>query len=1030
MLRRAWAKSKAVGQGSARLGARAPWRSCLGGAILFLLAGLQPALALDPARSLAQYHHTRWTSDDGAPTEVRAIVQTPDGFLWLGADDGLYRYDGARFEPIATPNPKHRHGSGVNALLVTRSGALVVGFDLGGVGVYERGRFTYLEHRRVRATVRAIAEDKDGALWVALGSNNSQLARFHNGVWRIMGADWGLPPGMLTTIHPARDGTLWFGRDHWLGYLAPGTQTIRTVQTSVGVGPGLAEDGAGRLWIGDSLGVRRFADPRSGRIAPGSAELVATASRWSHILVDHDQNLWGGGFGAGLFRVRAQATATRGPAQSRKVEGFNVKDGLTGEVVWSVFEDREGTIWVGTNGGLDRFRHANVMRQPIIGADSPFGYSITATLAGAVLVGDRKALFKAEPGQGLKPWFSDFNPGVICEGRSGVLWMFAAQGAGRPDRVFRVQDGRRTEVRLPSAPSRTRACAVDDAGGLWVTAEDAPARRWDGARWRAYRAEDIPDFSSVVANGAGRALLVRNRRLFQADAESLKPIDYGAERFFPGNLVQIRRDRGATIVVSSNGLTRLDKDQARFIGDDRLSWLQDINGLARAPGDATWVRAKGGVTQVRASDLDRAFHDQAFTPPSRTFSLLDGLVGSGTGALRDAVAVGGDGRVWLATTSGVFVIDPRNLYRNRIAPPVSITSMTVDGKATLQPQDVVLPKGARSLQIDYAGLSLSTPERVKFRYKLGGVDRDWVDPGRRRQAFYTNLKPGRYVFQVKAANEDGVWNETGASLRFELPPTFAQSKLFAALCILAGALAAWLAYALRLRQVSRSIQSRMQDRIAERERIARDLHDTLLQGMQGLMLKFHAATRRVPEDLPAHRQLESALDRADDVMREARERVRSLRTASGEDLTLTLTELAARADPDRKVETRLLTEGAVQSLDPIVADEIEMIVGEALFNAYRHAKAKLVVIEVTYDPRQLGVRVRDDGVGIEQAVLVAGGRQGHFGLTGMRERAARIGGALAIRSRPAAGVEVELVVPSSSAYRAAPRRWWDLRRPV
>lgn len=993
-------------------------------AILAVALGLAaPAQALDPARRIEQYKHTRWTSEEGAPTEVRAIRQTPDGFLWLGADDGLYRFDGVAFERIALPNPKHGHGSGINALLVTRSGALVVGFDLGGIGIYDKGQFSYLENRKVRGTIRALAEDRQGAIWVAVGSRNIQLARFQRGTWEIIRSDWGLPPGMFSTLLVDRGGTLWLGKDGWLGYLPPGERKVRPVDTAMGDGPGLAEDKAGRLWVSDSLGVRRFADPRAGRVETSARYMVGTKTRWNHIIVDQQQNLWGGGFGTGLFRVRAPNAGRDNKSQSAPTETFPAKSGLTGDVAWSVFEDREGALWVGTNGGLDRFRHANVMVQPHVSSDSPYGYRLLTLHRGAVLVGDRNTLLKAEPGQALKVWFDDLDMAAICEGPDQTLWIFASDPEGGADRIYQVKNGRRTKLELGWRSATTKSCSVDDSGGLWVTADGLPAQRWDGRAWRAYDAEGVPDFTAVVATGAHRALLMRNRQLFEADAAGIRTVDYGADRFYPGSLVQVWRNPSQTLVAGSNGLVQLGR-QSRFVGDSRFGWLQDVNGLASQEGGTTWVRNKGGVTQIQTSDLDRTFVDPRLAPATRTYTLLDGLAGSGTGALERPVTIGGDNRVWLATSSGVFVIDPNHLYRNATPPPVAITAVVVDGRAVKNLQDLVLPRGARSLQIDYSALSMAMPERVRFKYRLEGVDRSWIDPGKRRQAFYTNLPPGHYVFTVKAANEDGVWNEAGASLNLQLPPTFLQSKFFLALCVLAALGLAWAAYALRLRQVSERIQGRLQERVAERERIARELHDTLLQGVQGLMLKFQVATNQVPKEMPARDQLESLLDRADDVLLEARERVRSLRSATGENLALALTELAARTDPDRLVQSKIEVEGAERPLHPGVADEIEKIVGEALFNAFQHAKAKAVVVEITYDVRQLGVRIRDDGVGIDQAVLDAGGREGHFGLTGMHERAAKIQGVLTIRSRPGAGTEIELSIPASVAYGATPS-WFE-----
>jgi signal transduction histidine kinase len=753
-----------------------------------------------------------------------------------------------------------------------------------------------------------------------------------------------------------------------------------------------------------------------------SATSVGRGAEWTHLLVDRDQNVWGGLFGAGLFRIRAPDAPTDAAADSAPIEILPSQSRLTGDVSWSVFEDREGDIWVGTNGGLDRFRQANVLRQSLIGTDSPRGYGLWTTRRGAVLVGDAQGLFKAEPGQALKPWFPDMVVSALCEGPDQVLWAFTQGPSEDGGRLFRIKGDGRTVISPPGATTDVVSCSVDESGGLWVVAREQPAYRWSGGRVRRYAAPDNPDFSSVQAFGQDEAFLVRNRNLFKAGATGLAPVDYGATRFFPGSLVQLWRGQGGALVAASNGVVKLDGARSWFLSDARFAWLEDINGLARRDQN-TWLRSKDGVTLVASSALDRAFVDPGYKPVVRTFGLADGLVGASGVATAAPVVIGGDGRAWLATTSGVFSIDPARLYRNAVPPPVVISALTVDGRRQENPTNVTLPRGARSLQIDYAALSLSLPERVGFRYRLEGVDADWVDPGRRRQAFYTNLPPGRYVFRVKAANEDGVWNETGARLDLHLPPTFAQSRVFLALCGLAALGLGWMAYRLRLQQVAGRIRARLRERLAERERIARELHDTLLQGVQGLVLTFHAATRQVPAQSPARGRLESALARAEAVIVEARDRVRHLRGATGENLAMALAALVERVDPDQTFRIRLEANGPNRRLHPVVADEVEQLVAEALTNACRHAEAGAILLRVTFEARGLSVQIEDDGKGIDPGIVEAGEREGHFGLAGMRERAGKIGGVLSIRNGDSAGAVVELFVPARAAFAEQTRRW-------
>ena len=389
-----------------------------------------------------------------------------------------------------------------------------------------------------------------------------------------------------------------------------------------------------------------------------------------------------------------------------------------------------------------------------------------------------------------------------------------------------------------------------------------------------------------------------------------------------------------------------------------------------------------------------------------------------------------DLRVWFTVTDHLAWIDPTHLTRNSLPPSVSIQRLIANDRSYALPLGGALPKGVSKLEIDYTALSLTFPQRNRFLYRLDGVDDDWVDPGTRRQAFYTNLGPGHYRFSVIASNNDGVWNRAGASLDFDIPPTFLQSRLFAALCVALGLVLAWLLYSLRLRQVALRIRGRLEERLAERERIARELHDTLLQGFQGLILGFQAVAEQIPAEQPLHNQAERLLDRAENVLVEGRDRVRDLRVAqAGGELSRMLADAAASLELTPQIT--VVVEGTPRTLHPAICDEIMAIGKEALFNIARHAQAKSIEIGIRYDRAQLVARFLDDGVGIDQATLDQG-REGHFGLTGMRERARKIRASFVVTSRVGSGTEIELVVPASVAYaRNITGVWrWLPRRPA
>jgi signal transduction histidine kinase len=326
------------------------------------------------------------------------------------------------------------------------------------------------------------------------------------------------------------------------------------------------------------------------------------------------------------------------------------------------------------------------------------------------------------------------------------------------------------------------------------------------------------------------------------------------------------------------------------------------------------------------------------------------------------------------------------------------------------------------LQIAYTATSLTIPERVRFRYKLEGQDQDWLEAGTRREAIYDNLGPGDYKFRVIAANNDGVWNESGAALEFSVLPAWYQTFWFYSACVAALALALWALHQLRLRQLERQFDKALETRVDERTRIARELHDTLLQSFQGILLRFQAVSNLLPvRPEEAKKDLDAAIDQASQAVAEGRGAVQGLRssTAVSNDLAETIKtlgeELGASGNHQRPVFV-VTVAGTPRDLRPIVRDEVYRIAGEALRNAFRHAQANRIEVELHYDPRQLRLRIRDDGKGIESHVVQNAGRAGHFGLHGMQERAKIIGANLELWSNVGSGTEVELTTPASHAY--------------
>ena len=427
-----------------------------------------------------------------------------------------------------------------------------------------------------------------------------------------------------------------------------------------------------------------------------------------------------------------------------------------------------------------------------------------------------------------------------------------------------------------------------------------------------------------------------------------------------------------------------------------------IKGIAVMPDGDLWLNQVTGLVHVSATVIAAKLKSPGGRLQREAFDSLDGVVGyPDLGPLTcrrvDAADVSGY-RGHSASPRSILVTCARTLS----FPPVLIRAFVVDGKTYLPGSPIVLPVLPANLQIDYTALSLSLPERMQFRYRLDGVDHDWRDVGGRRSAYYTNLAPGRYRFHVIASNNDGVWNTTGATIAFEVPPTFYQTTAFRTACVAVGLLVLWLLYLARLRLIVRQLNLRLEERVNERTRIARELHDTLLQSLHGLMFQFQAARNlfpRRPDE--AMQSLDLAIDDTERALAESRDAIRDLRSeplAKGNlaaSLMAASRELAQSGTADQQLPVfELLEEGEKRALSAIATNEVCRVAVEILRNAYRHAHATRIEAEIRYDDRMLRVRIRDNGRGIDPKVLMDGGIAGHWGLRGVRERAERIGARL------------------------------------
>lgn len=990
--------------------------------VLALLGWPAAAHALVATLPLAQAHHTAWRADSGAPANIVAMAQTADGFLWLGTGGGLYRFDGVRFEHLAAVGQHPSLSGSITALQAMPSGELLIGHRFGGVSILEPAGLQHHTAAQGLPTGNcwAFAVDGRGEVW---GAFTGGLARLRQGAWQVFTLDGEAVP--FRTMVVDAQGTLWATAKTGAYALAAGADAFERVEATLPSFPYLSLAPDGTVWAADFDRSRLVALAREGgrfAAATGREALAFPPSGDRHWFDAHG-GLWVRA-GGGVVRVARPGDGGLSSAGVRQAtaEPFGVHEGLTGAFE-SLLEDREGNIWLGTAGGLDRLRQPKVLRVELgpqggaVGVAPAEGAAVWATSEFDGLFHVGQTLRSLGP---IGP-----RPSHLHRDRQGVLWV------GSRTALWRV-DGRgaATEVPRPDADdprpgaefAPVHAMGTDRSGALWAhLVVKGTFRRQDG-RWTKVDDALAAPVMSMGNDAEGRLWLgYIDRGAARVDGDEILSFT-PAEGLAIGTVMAIHGRGPRVWLGGQRGVALYERGVMRTLAFKGLETLRVVTGIVETASGELWLNAADGLTRIPADAWRRAVDDPTHAVPFERFDGHDGLLGAAS-QIRPLPSLieAGDGRLWAALPSGLFVIDPARLPRNPLPPSVLVRAVVVDGARFEAGTVAQVPSGRADLRFDYTATSLSVPERVRFRYKLEGYDAQWQEAGARREAAYTRVGPGHYVFRVVAANDDGVWNEQGASLAVDVPPAFWQTWRFMAVALALAGLAVFALYRLRIRQVSRRLQERMQARLLERERIARELHDTLLQGVTGLMLHVQAAVNPLPAGSGLRGRLELALERAHQVLVEGRDRVvelrvpMRLRTALAAGLAEACRELTeAFAGP---ATCRLEVVGRERELKALVAEEVDRVAREAMANALRHAGATQVVVGLRFGRHALRLTVSDDGHGFDEAQPGVADRPGHFGLTGMRERAARIGARLRIESG-SGGTVVRLDVPASTAYAA------------
>ena len=967
-----------------------------------------------------QYVQERWLSDRGFPGgRVQAITQTPDGFLWIGTDQGLNQFDGQSFSAAPASKLAPTQLAPVLGLLTDSLGEVWIRVGRDKLFRYSQGKLDdvlWLLHGEDAVTAMCLR--KDGSVFL-VGLING-LLKYERGSFTTLLPTNALPRSPITAMVEAPDGRLWLGtQDEGIFYIKDGT----IFPFSKGL-PGLKISSlllvGNDVWIGTERGMVRW---------NGTAmtdEGVPTALRRERalaMLLDRRSNLWVT-TASGLYRF-----GTKGKSS------FDVVSRAEDVSVTALFEDREANVWVGQAGSIERMQESRF---------TTFGRAsgLPSDGIGPIYVDSENRVWFALSDGGLYQLTDGIARPVPVPGinRNDVVYSITGSGndlwIGKMQRGLthlRVQNGAAVPAETLSEKNglaQNSVFAVHQArdGTVWAGTVNGGVSQWKNGHFTTFSAANglASNPVSAVAETADGTIWVATLKGLSAWSQN-RWKSYGISDGLPSESVNcLLEDSTDTLWIgTTEGLAIYRAGAIQAVPNTPRRLRDAIVGLADDRRGALWIVTSTSVIQVPRQKLQ----DGSLTATDvREYGLADGLPSLG-GVRRDrSVVADANGRVWIATNRGLAVVDPAELKIESSPTLTRIEGISADGSSINLTDNVRIPPGQQRIAFTYSGVNLSAPESVRFRYKLEGFDRDWREPTTQRETVYTNLAPRTYQFRVIASDREGSWEGSESTLAIVVEPEYWQTLWFRLIVPLALLVVAIAVYRRRLRHVARQLNLRFEERLAERSRIARELHDTLLQSFQGVLMKFYSITYLLP-DRPAEAQetLETVVEQARRAINEGRDAVQGLRSSAlvANDLPRAITmlgeELAGHQSYGSSADFHVHVEGTQRNLTPLLGDEVYRIAGEALRNAFQHARAQRIELGIRYDRRHFRVCVRDDGKGIDPRVLNGDGRAGHYGLAGMHERAKLVGGKLAVWSELGSGTEVELTIPASVAYVRRPR---------